>query len=212
MGNISLTPSVCEALTQGYSLTNQELLSTLFGEKIAEILLTHFPDFQALAQAGIAELKEIAGVGEKKAAQVKAIVEFSRRIYQKPMERGSKFTSSRDVFNAYGSLLKGRLQESFWVLLLDSRNRVIKHVQVSEGMMGSCPVDPKDVFRTAIKEGAISLILLHNHPSGDPEPSQEDKALTEKLKEIGNLFGIRVLDHLVVADNDYVSFADRFII
>lgn len=209
MANVSLTPSVAEALVHGYSLNDQDLLATLFGEKVAELVLDHFGSFQKLAQAGLSELQELSGVGKKRAVQLKALVEFSRRLFHKPMERGAKFTSSREVYNAYGPMMKGRQQESFWIILLDARNRVIKHLQISEGTLISCTVDPKDVFRAALKEGAVSMILLHNHPSGNPEPSQEDKELTQRISRGGELFNINVLDHLVISDDDYVSFADH---
>jgi DNA repair protein RadC len=207
--NISLTPSVKEALSHGYHLNNEELLATLFGKKASGLLLSAFSSFHEMANAGVEELKKVKGIGEKKAIQVKAIVEFSRRLYQKPLEKGAKFTSSFAVFQAYAPLLKGRLQESFWVVLLNNRNQVIKHVQISEGCLASCPVDPRAVFNQAVREGACCLICLHNHPSGDCEPSQEDRELTGRLQKAGELLGVKVLDHLVIAEDSYVSFADR---
>lgn len=99
--------------------------------------------------------------------------------------------------------------EEFRALLLDGKHRVMREVTISRGTLTSSPVHPREAFRTAIREGAAAVVFVHNHPSGDPSPSADDLAITRRLCEVGDLVGIRVLDHLVIGDDRYVSLADR---
>lgn len=175
----------------------------------AQTLLAHFHSLHNLERAGMAELCTVPGIGLARASTLKAALELGRRLTRCSLERGDKFLCSRDVYQAYAPLLAGREQETFWVLLLDNRNRVIKHIQIAEGNLWNCPVHPREVFTWVLREAAANLILIHNHPSGDPAPSTEDQELTERLRQAGELFGIQILDHLVIGDGVYTSFADR---
>jgi len=201
--------NVAESFVLGYDVTDNQLLATLLGESVARVVLGAYSSFEALSRASLHELQELKGVGEKQAVKIKSLVEFSRRLFQKNMAKGSKFSSPTAVFQQYGPMLRGLQQEVFYVILTDSRNRVLRHVEISKGTLNSCEVHARDILRHALKEGAIGVILLHNHPSGDPEPSPEDKALTEAVKAACDTCQLSLLDHVVVAGEEYVSFSER---
>jgi DNA repair protein RadC len=168
-----------------------------------------FQDLRALERAGVQEIANHAAISSDKAAAIKAALELGRRLAQQPLSRGEAFVCSRQIWRAYGPRMAGQEQETFWALLLDQGNRLLREVQVSAGSINRCPVTPTEVFAPALREKAVGMILLHNHPSGHPEPSPEDRALTERLQQVAQLVGIRLLDHLVLGDQSYVSFADR---
>lgn len=162
-----------------------------------------------LARCGIEELCRVPGVGEAKAAQLKAAIELGKRALSSPLSKGTKITSSRDLFDHYHPTLRDLRHEIFKVVLLDAKHAIVRDSTVSEGSLTLSVVHPREVFKMAVKESAAAVIFLHNHPSGDPTPSQEDRALTARLVSAGEVLGIRVLDHLVVGDGRYVSFADQ---
>jgi DNA repair protein RadC len=202
--------SVAEKLFAGYACEERDLLVILVGStEKAERLLKNFPTLYEMGNASIQDLIIGGDLTKGQATKLKAAIEFGRLMLRKPLTKGAKFTCSQDVFAAYGPLCKGRNQEIFWVLLLDQRNRVMQQVQVSEGTQGSCPVHPRDVLGPALKAGAASMILLHNHPSGDPDSSLEDRELTERLRKAAELVGIRILDHIIIGGDCYESMADR---
>ena len=120
----------------------------------------------------------------------------------------SSLTSSKDVALKYIEQLSGAMQENFIVVLLDNKHRPIMDVQVSRGTLNQSLVHPREVYAPAIEQRAAAVILVHNHPSGDPEPSQQDIQITKRLQEVGELVGIKVLDHIIVAGNTYLSFVD----
>lgn len=172
-------------------------------------LMTHFEDsFRRLEEASVKELCMIKGIGPAKAAQIKAALEIAKRFAQEEIKRGEQFRSSADVFNHYREHLGSLKKEEFRVLLLDAKNRKIKDVRVSEGSLTSSLVHPREVFNPVIRESAAAIILIHNHPSGDPLPSQEDLQITRRLREIGEVMGVRVLDHVIIGKGRYVSFVD----
>jgi DNA repair protein RadC len=117
--------------------------------------------------------------------------------------------NASDIFEAFRAHFEPVDREQFIAIILDGRNQVIGFNVISVGTLTTALVHPREVFKPAIVAGAAALILVHNHPSGDPEPSQEDRALTERLKQVGELIGIRVLDHLVIGDGRYVSLVER---
>jgi DNA repair protein RadC len=171
--------------------------------------MTRFEDsFRRLEEASVGELCVIKGIGLAKAAQIKAALEIAKRFAQEELKRGEQFRSSADVFNHYREHLGGLKKEEFHVLLLDAKNRKIKDVRVSEGSLTSSLVHPREVFGPVIREAAAAVILIHNHPSGDPLPSPEDLQITRRLREVGEVMGVRVLDHLVIGKGRYVSFVD----
>lgn len=162
-----------------------------------------------LARCGIEELCAVPGVGEAKAAQLKAAVELGKRALASPLSKGTKIASSRDLFDHYHPGLRDLRHEIFKVVLLDAKHAIVRDATVSEGSLTLSIVHPREVFTMAVRESAAAVIFLHNHPSGDPTPSQEDRVLTARLVSAGEVLGIRVLDHIVVGDGRYVSFADQ---
>jgi DNA repair protein RadC len=162
-----------------------------------------------LAHCGIEELCAVPGVGAAKAAQLKAALELGRRALATPLAKGTKITSSRDLFHHYHPGLRDLRHEIFKVVLLDAKHAIMRDATVSEGSLTLSIVHPREVFSLAVRESAAAVIFLHNHPSGDPTPSQEDRVLTTRLVAAGDVLGIRVLDHLIVGDGRYVSFADQ---
>ena len=205
-------------LSQGpQALTNAQLLAILLrvgrqGSSAVQVgmdILDRLGDVAGLAQCGIEELCAVPGVGEAKAAQLKAAIELGKRALASPLTKGTKIASSRDLFAHYHPTLRDLRHEIFKVILLDAKHAIMRDTTVSEGSLTLSIVHPREVFTLAVKESAAAVIFLHNHPSGDPTPSQEDRALTARLVSAGEVLGIRVLDHLVIGDGRYVSFADQ---
>lgn len=205
-------------LSQGpHVLTDAQLLAILLrvgrhGSSAVQVgmdILDRLGGVAGLAQCGIEELCAIPGIGKAKAAQLKAALELGKRALAGPLCKGAKITSSRDLFTHYHPSLRDLRHEVFKVVLLDAKHAIMRDATVSEGSLTLSIVHPREVFTLAVKESAAAVIFLHNHPSGDPTPSQEDRALTARLVSAGEVLGIRVLDHLVVGDGRYVSFADQ---
>jgi DNA repair protein RadC len=202
-------------------LASAELLALVLGVgeprsgsalDLAFRLLTRIGDLPRLQQAGLAELVEIGGIGEAKAARLVAALELGRRACRAGQEIGAILGTSEEVYRCYGPRLGGEAQEHFLALALDARNRVRREVTVARGTLTSCPVHPREVFRPLIREAAASCLLLHNHPSGDAEPSLDDLSLTRRLVRAGALVGIPVVDHLIVTSTGYVSLAARGVV
>jgi DNA repair protein RadC len=162
-----------------------------------------------LLHCSVEELCAVPGVGLAKAAQLKAAVEVGKRSVSAPLTTGMRINSSADLFKHYHARLRDLRHEIFAVVLLDAKHQVIRDVTVSEGSLTLSIVHPREVFIPAMRASAAAVIFLHNHPSGDPTPSQEDRVLTARLVSAGALLGIHVLDHLIVGDGRYVSFADQ---
>ncbi|HEX9948542.1 MAG TPA: DNA repair protein RadC [Thermodesulfobacteriota bacterium] len=175
----------------------------------ARQLIKRFETFRNLASVASAELLDIKGIGPAKAATVQAVMEICRRYATERFSQGKAFSRSADVFAHFHQRLKDRKKECFFILLLDSKNRAIREERVSEGTLTSSLVHPREAFAPAIRESAASLILVHNHPSGDPCPSREDEDITRRLVEGGRVLGINVLDHIIIGQGSYYSFADR---
>ncbi|MET0516673.1 MAG: DNA repair protein RadC [Nitrospiraceae bacterium] len=176
---------------------------------VAREILQRLRGVSGLVHCGLEEICGISGVGHAKAAQLKAAIELGRRAMAAPLSTGFRVTSSADLFTHFHPRLRNLRHEIFTIVLLDAKNAIIREAVVSEGTLTHSIVHPREVFQLAIRESAASIILLHNHPSGDPMPSQEDRLLTTRLTAGGQLLGIRVLDHLVIGDGRYVSFADQ---
>ncbi|MDO3378411.1 RadC family protein [Geoalkalibacter halelectricus] len=175
----------------------------------ARLLLARFGGLRQLAAASIAELCLIKGIGPAKAVEIQAVFQIARRFADARLRPGDRFTSSEEVFRSYHERLRDHKREVFYTLLLDSKNRLIREVPISEGSLTASIVHPREVFAPVIRESASAVLFVHNHPSGDPTPSREDLDITRRLKDVGELVGVRVLDHIVVGDGRYVSFADR---
>jgi DNA repair protein RadC len=172
-------------------------------------LLSRIDGLQGIARIGADDLCRVPGIGPAKAAQLKAAVEIGKRALAQPLSTGQLIRSSGDVFHAYAPQLRDLRHETFRLLLLDAKHALIRETTISEGTLTASLVHPREVFSVAVRESAAAVICLHNHPSGDPTPSAEDRALTRRLQEAGDVLGIPVLDHVVIGDGRYVSFADR---
>lgn len=200
-------------------LSDAELLALIlrtgdFASKVSAIdlgraLLSEFGDLRGLARASVAEICKVKGVGSAKAASVKAALELAGRCGNRDIIAEQRYTSSQQVYEHYRFRFHDRKKEYVMALLLDGKNRVVREVRVSEGSLSQSIVHPREVFNPAVRDSAAAIILVHNHPSGDPSPSREDMELTRRMKEAGELMGIRLLDHVIIGDGSYVSLADR---
>jgi DNA repair protein RadC len=171
-------------------------------------LMQAFGDFRCLATAGVGDLCKVKGVGPAKAAQVLATLEIAKRYGEREFQPGAAFRGSGDVYFHFRERLASESREHFYAVLLDNKHRKIKEIPVSHGSLTASIVHPRDVFAPVVRESAAAVVLVHNHPSGDPTPSQEDIEITRRLREVGELMGVRVLDHIVVGKGRYVSFVD----
>lgn len=205
-------------LTKGpENLSDAQLLAILLrtgrrdssAVQVAMELLHRVGSLAGLAQSGVQELYKISGIGPAKVAQLKAALELGRRAMAVPISTGTKISSSADLFRHFHPLLRDLKREIFKVVLLDAKNTVMKETTVSEGSLTLSIVHPREAFALAVRESAAGVIFLHNHPSGDPTPSVEDRRLTDRLVTAGEVLGIRVLDHMVIGDGRYVSFSDE---
>lgn len=174
----------------------------------AHALLADFAGLSGLARAAPAELVGRDGIGAATAAAVTAALELGRRAACERVERGATFQTSADVYRHLRGRLAPLRQEVFCVLLLDAKHRRLRDVQVSAGSLTASIVHPREVFAPAVRDSAAAVILVHNHPSGDPAPSPEDVSLTRRLREAGDVVGIRVLDHVIVGAEAHFSFVD----
>lgn len=177
--------------------------------ELARQLISRFGSLRALTQASVAELCQLPGIGPAKAAELLAAGELGRRLASTPLRPGERFTNAREVFAHFHERLRDRRKEVFLTLLLDSKNRLLREIQISEGSLNASIVHPREVFAPVVRESAAAVLLVHNHPSGDPTPSREDLELTGRLREAGELMGVRVLDHVIIGSGSYVSLADR---
>jgi DNA repair protein RadC len=155
---------------------------------------------------------KVKGIGSAKAATLSAAFELVRRIQSQKESSKASFKRSSDVANRYLPLMRDLRKEVFKVLLLNRANRLIKEVTISEGTLEASIVHPRDVFREALLEPAAGVILIHNHPSGNPTPSEEDLRITKQLVEAGGLLGIKVYDHIILGGESYRSLADEGLI
>lgn len=206
-----------ETLAAG-ALPVRELLALILGSGSSgrsaidlgtDILARYGGSLRRLGAAEPAELRTIPGIGPAGAAKITAALELGRRLATEPASRGDRIRGPGDVFRRLGPVLRDRKQEEFWVLYLDSQNRVLSERRITIGLLNSSLVHPREVFAPAISRAAASLILAHNHPSGDPDPSPEDLDVTVQMVESGRLLGIPVRDHIVLGDTTFVSLLER---
>ena len=200
------------------ALSAQEILALILGRGIkgesvmvtSQKLLSRFGNLRGIANASVEELMQISGMGPAKTAQIKAAFELSKRLEADVGEKPRPaLLSPEDVVAIVRSQLKGKKKEHFLVLCLDTRNRLINCMPVSIGSLDTSIVHPREAFKEAVSSSAASVIFVHNHPSGDPEPSKEDVELTKRLAKAGEIIGIDVLDHIVVCDKSYLSLKDK---
>ena len=199
------------------ALSDVELLAILLrnGTKnksalaLAQELLAKFGDVTAIARMKHGELKTMAGVGESKAAQILAAVEVGRRVLGNSQKPKTRLSSPKEVFDYLSAGMKGLVKEHFVAVYLDSKNRLIGQETVSVGTLDSSHAHPREIFSGAIAVGAKSVIVAHNHPSGDPTPSKEDIEITKRLQSAGRLLGIELLDHIIVGSESCVSMREE---
>ncbi len=200
------------------ALSAQEILALILGRGIkdesvivtAQKLLSTFGNLKNIAAASMEELTKIKGIGPAKAAQIKAAFELSKRLEDSSdKDRKATVKSPEDAIKSVKNQLKGKKKEHFLVLSLDTRNHLINTQTISIGSLDSSIVHPREVFKEAISSTAASVIFAHNHPSGDPTPSEDDIKLTKRLVEAGEILGIEVLDHIIICDKEYISMKSR---
>jgi len=187
-------------------LSASQLIALTLGDNDAASILNRFPDLRAMDEASVEDIAA-AGITEEQAATLKAAIELGRRCLT---ERRSKVyvQSARDIYDLLGHEMSRLDREQIRVVMLDTRNGVIDTEIVSIGTINSCIGHPREIFKSAIVKSAASIIIVHNHPSGDPSPSPEDFALTKRLIGVGKFLGIEVLDHVVIGDGCYSSIKD----
>jgi DNA repair protein RadC len=198
------------------ALSVQELLQLILGRGIAgesvvvtaQKLLAQFGSLQKLAEASIEELSLIKGIGLAKATQIKAAFEIGRRLSTQTLPYKSKeLADPEKVYRLIKSKLKDYHKEHFYIIVLNSRNWSV--AEVSIGSLNASIVHPREVFAEAIRNKAASVIFVHNHPSGDPEPSEGDLLTTKRLVEAGKILEIDVVDHIIITNNSFLSFKER---
>ncbi len=166
-----------------------------------------------LSSKSINTLIETSGIGKNKAATLMAAFELSRRIQmQSKWLSNKKITSPQDVADIFIPLLRDEVKEKFLVVCLNSANKIIRYEIISVGSLNSSIVHPREVFKAAIENDSASIILIHNHPSGNPEPSNEDISITKKIVESGKIMDIPVFDHIIIAGNTHTSFIEKRLI
>jgi len=203
------------------ALSREELLAIIISRgtagrsvmDIARDLIVRYKTMPALAAASVEELQQIEGIGPAKACQIKAALELVRRL-DEPLdpECGTDMSRPEAVWALMRTEARGEKRECFWVLYLDARSRLTGRARVSIGSLDTTLAHPREVFDPAVRAGAASVIVVHNHPSGDPTPSDDDVRLTRRLVEAGKVLGIRLLDHIIIAGDQYYSFRQHTLV
>lgn len=203
------------------NLTDAELLAILIrtGKRgktviqVAQELINNYGNIAVLSTKSINTLIETPGIGNDKAASLLAAFELSRRIQmQSKWFSDKKVTSPQDVADIFIPFLRDEVKEKFIIVCLNSANKIIRYETISVGSLNSSIVHPREVFKAAIENNSASIILIHNHPSGNPEPSNEDIAITRKIVESGKIMDIPVFDHIIIAGNTHTSFVEKRLI
>ncbi len=203
------------------SLTDAELLAIIIGSGnrnesavvlCQRILQSYQHKLQHLSKASVEEFMQFKGIGEAKAISLIAAIELGRRRRLEDALELEKIGSSQDVFEVMQPIIGELDYEEFWVLMLNNSNKIIYKHHLSKGGITGTMVDTRLLFKKAIAQNTTSIILAHNHPSGTLKPSQSDKAITDKIKQAGKILDIKLLDHLIITEKSYFSFADEALI
>ncbi len=197
-------------------LTDAELVAILIrtgsGKEnalaVANRMMRDYGTLERLAGASVAELASRPGIGQVKAVTIKAAMEMARRLDARASGGAPVVESSRDAYSLLRRRFLGSMKEEFVVVLLNTKNVVLRIASVSEGILNQSLVHPREAFEEAIRDSAAAVVFAHNHPSGDPAPSRDDMTATERLVKAGDILGIRVLDHIIVGGDRFYSFAD----
>ncbi|TEB09186.1 RadC family protein [Pelotomaculum propionicicum] len=198
------------------TLTVRELLSMTLREspysQVIEELTSRFTSLRDLTDLTFTELAGIKGIGPSKASSLLASLELAKRIYTATPEEYPVIRSPEDVIALVMHEMRYLDREHFRALLLNTKNCILRTEIISIGTLNSSQVHPRELFKGAVKHSAAGIILVHNHPSGDPTPSKEDMEITNRLVEAGNLLGISILDHIIIGDGKFVSFKGKGLI
>lgn len=199
------------------ALSNAELIAILIRTgsdresalQLAVRLLSRSGGLRELPGLSLEDMQEIRGVGPAKAVQLKAALELGRRLATLPPEHAESITSPQRAAALFMEELRYKKKEHFMILLLNTKNHVLSREEISVGSLNASIVHPREIFKIPLRKSAASIILVHNHPSGDPSPSQEDLEVTRRLVEAGRILGVAVRDHLVIGDGCYFSFKEK---
>lgn len=203
------------------ALSDAELIGILLGSgssllsavDLAKLILKEVDNnLDRLAKLGVQDLMKFRGIGEAKAITIVSALELGRRRKEQTPEKYPKISCSKDIHQLMRPLLMDLAHEEFWVVLLNRSNQVMHKHSISSGGVSGTVADPKMIFKKALDHLSSSIILVHNHPSGNINPSEADRQLTSKLKEAGRFLDIPVLDHIIFTDENYFSFADEGIL
>jgi len=175
----------------------------------ARRLLSGFGDLKRLCSARVGEICQIKGIGMAKAVQVLSAGEIGRRTMAERIASRQTIQCAAEVFQHFRESMTHKKKETFVAMLLDTRRRVIRHENIAEGSLDAAVVHPREAFIPAVRESAAAVIFVHNHPSGDPRPSNRDRDITLRLVEAGRVLGINVLDHVIVGEGRYYSFMEN---
>lgn len=166
-------------------------------------------DLTALCRLGADKLCRIKGIGKVKAVQLLSAIELGRRLMTAERRERLSFSSPDRIAAYFMPRLKDEKQETVWILLLDGKCRVLHEEKIFEGTVRASLISPREIFILALEKEAVYLFLLHNHPSGDPTPSNDDFSMTKRIRDSGKLLGIELLDHIIIGDQTYVSFCEK---
>lgn len=198
-------------------LTDAELLGIILVKgyqgktsvDIAKELLSESGGLRKLDSLSFSEMSSVKGIGLAKFAQIKAALEMGKRLLREPSSPKKKIHNAVDLVDYFGPNMRDLKKEIFKIILLDVKNKIIRDIDVSVGSLTESIVHPREVLKEIIKESAASVIFLHNHPSGESSPSKNDLDITERLVDACNLIGVRVLDHIILGDDNYTSFSQE---
>lgn len=199
------------------SLSNAELLAILIGSgnakqnaiELSRDIINNFGGLIALTDITHEELISIRGIGDAKACNILAALELNKRVSAYALNKRMKITSPNDVCNLFMDELRYDKKEKFIIVLLNTKSEIISKELISIGNLNSSIVHPREVYKYAIKKSAASVLFIHNHPSGNPDPSKNDKNITRRLTEVGEIIGINVVDHIIIGNNRYFSFKEN---
>ena len=200
------------------ALSDSELLAIILGsgnnedsavELARKILASVDYNWQKLSKLSIKDLMKFKGIGEAKAISVAAALEIGRRKAAQEIPEKEKVTSVNDSYKIFSQYLSDLQTEEFWAIFLDQKNHVIYKTQISKGGISGTLVDVRVIFRIAIEHFATSVVVAHNHPTGNLTPSQPDISITRRIKEAGDLLDIKLLDHLIIGENSFFSFSEQ---
>jgi len=198
-------------------LSNAELLAILLrvgnrnesAVQVATRILAQSGGLRSLPDLSLEELQQNKGIGPDKAVMIKAALELGCRLATMPREEGGSITSPRQAADLFMEELRYKKKEYFKILLLNTKNHIISREEISVGSLSASIVHPREIFIIPLRKSAASVILFHNHPSGDPSPSQEDLEVTRRLVDAGNILGISILDHIIIGDGCFFSFREK---